>query len=123
MSDVDSQPGTALNERALDTDRQRVHSPAPAHDGDTGTGHGSRGGHDKYADHDPETFRRRFWLTLLLTGPLVVTSETAMGWFGYSVDLPLMAWYGPILGSIVFWWGVGRSSMVVSPKFAIVSQG
>ncbi len=62
-------------------------------------------GHDKHAGHDPEMFRRRFWLTLALTIPLVVTSHMVMDWFNYSVDLPLMEWYGPVLGSIVFWWG------------------
>ena len=50
-------------------------------------------------------FRRRFWLSLALTIPLVATSEMVMEWFGYLLDLPLMAWYGPVLGSIVFWWG------------------
>src|SRR4051794_30630921 len=50
-------------------------------------------------------FRRRFWLSLALTIPLVVTSEMVMKWFGYSLDLPLMDWYGPVLGSLVFWWG------------------
>jgi Cu2+-exporting ATPase len=50
-------------------------------------------------------FRRRFWLSLALTIPLVVTSETVMEWFDYSVDLPFIDWYGPVLGSIVFWWG------------------
>ncbi len=62
-------------------------------------------GHDKHAGHDPEMFRRRFWLTLALTIPLVLTSHMVMDWFNYSVDPPLMAWYGPVLGSIVFWWG------------------
>jgi Cu2+-exporting ATPase len=62
-------------------------------------------GHDKHAGHDPEMFRRRFWLTLALTIPLVVTSHMVMDWFNYSLDLPLMEWYGPVLGSIVFWWG------------------
>ena len=62
-------------------------------------------GHDKHAGHDPERFRRRFWLTLALTIPLVVTSQMVMDWFNYTVDLPLMEWYGPVLGSIVFWWG------------------
>lgn len=62
-------------------------------------------GHDKHAGHDPEMFRRRFWLTLALTIPLVVTSQMVMDWFNYTVDLPLMEWYGPVLGSIVFWWG------------------
>jgi len=62
-------------------------------------------GHDKHAGHDPEMFRDRFWLTLVLTIPLVVTSQMVMDWLGYSVDPPLVQWYGPILGSIVFWWG------------------
>jgi Cu2+-exporting ATPase len=66
---------------------------------------GHHGGHDKHAGHDPEQFRRRFWLSLLLTVPLVVTSHMVMDWFGYSLDLPAMSWYGPVLGSIVFWWG------------------
>jgi Cu2+-exporting ATPase len=68
-------------------------------------GHSAHAGHDKHAGHDPEMFRRRFWLALLLTIPLVVTSEMVMEWFNYSIDLPAMEWYGPVLGSIVFWWG------------------
>ncbi len=67
--------------------------------------HHQHAGHDKHAGHDPDTFRHRFWLSLALTLPLVVTSEMVMEWFGYELDLPLMAWYGPVLGSIVFWWG------------------
>lgn len=67
--------------------------------------HAGHGGHDKHAGHDPEMFRRRFWLTLALTIPLVVTSHMVMDWFNYSVDWPLMEWYGPVLGSFVFWWG------------------
>ena len=39
--------------------------------------------HAQHAGHDPEMFRRRFWLSLLLTVPLVVTSEMVMDWFGY----------------------------------------
>ena len=60
-------------------------------------------GHDKHAGHDPEMFRQRFWISLLLTIPLVVTSETVMDWF-YEL-FPGIAWLGPVLGSIVFWWG------------------
>ncbi len=50
------------------------------------------GGHDKHAGHDPEMFRRRFWLSLCLTVPLVVTSEMVMDWFGYRSTSP--AWRG-----------------------------
>ncbi len=61
--------------------------------------------HDKHEGHDPEMFRHRFWISLLLTIPLVVTSEMVMEWFNYSIDFPGMSWLGPILGSAVFWWG------------------
>ena len=72
------------------------------HAGHTGRGHD---GHDGHAGHDPEMFRRRFWLSLALTIPLVVTSEMVMDWFGYSVDFWGMDLLGPVLGSLVFWWG------------------
>jgi Cu2+-exporting ATPase len=68
------------------------------------TGHMGHG-HDGHAGHDPEMFRRRFWLSLALTIPLVVTSEMVMDWFGYSLDFWGMDLLGPVLGSLVFWWG------------------
>ncbi len=65
--------------------------------------HGDHTAHDKHAGHDPEAFRRRFWLTLLLTIPVVVSSEMVMEWFGYELDG--VAWVGPVLGTFVFAWG------------------
>jgi Cu2+-exporting ATPase len=62
-------------------------------------------GHDKHAGHDPEMFRRRFWVSLALTIPLVVTSDMVMDWFGYSLDFPGMELLGPVLGTVVFVWG------------------
>ncbi|MEV4534616.1 copper-translocating P-type ATPase [Asanoa sp. NPDC049518] len=62
-------------------------------------------GHDKHAGHDPEQFRRKFWLSLALTVPIVVTSEMVMDWFGYSLDFPGIDWIGPVLGSLVFLYG------------------
>ena len=70
--------------------------------------HDTRGDHavhDKHAGHDPEMFRRRFWLCLWLTIPIVVTSEMVMDWFGYELDFPGMSLVGPMLGSVVFFWG------------------
>ena len=69
----------------------------PAHEG--------HGGHGKHAGHHVEMFRRRFWWSLLLTIPLVVTSEMVMDWFGYTIDFPGMSWVGPVLGTFVFVWG------------------
>ena len=81
------------------------------------TGHGSVGhtaagsddhegsDHGKHAGHSVAMFRRRFWWSLLLTVPLVVTSDMVMEWFGYSLSFRGMSVLGPTLGSIVFLWG------------------
>ena len=74
-------------------------------------GHGGHGGHaqhaqgGKHAGHDGEMFRRRFWWSLLLTVPVIVTSHMVMDWFGYALDFPGMEWIGPVLGSVIFFWG------------------
>ena len=69
-------------------------------------GHGGgHAGHDKHAGHDPEAFRRKFWLSLALTIPIVVTSHMIMGWFGYTLDFPGLGWVGPVLGTVVFFYG------------------
>jgi Cu2+-exporting ATPase len=86
---------------------EHPHHPAPGaeHAPSAHGVHGDHAGHDKHAGHDPEMFRRRFWLTLVLTIPLVVTGEMIMDWFGYSLDFWGMDLLGPVLGSVVFWWG------------------
>ncbi len=66
---------------------------------------GGHAGHDKHAGHDPEMFRRKFWLSLALTVPIVATSHMVMGWFGYSLDFPGMSLVGPVLGTVVFGYG------------------
>ncbi|SCL23624.1 heavy metal translocating P-type ATPase [Micromonospora aurantiaca (nom. illeg.)] len=76
---------------------------------DTG-GHGGGqddhgGGHGAHAGHDPEQFRRRFWLSLALTVPIVATSHMVMDWFGYSLEFPGVRWVGPVLGTVVFAYG------------------
>jgi Cu2+-exporting ATPase len=88
-----------------------VPDPRPGGDhGGHGGGHhhghaGGHGGHDKHAGHDPEQFRRKFWLSLALTAPIVATSHMVMDWFGYALDFPGMSWVGPVLGSVVFLYG------------------
>jgi Cu2+-exporting ATPase len=67
--------------------------------------HTAHAAHGEHAGHDPEVFRRRFWLSLVLTVPIVVTSDMVMDWFGYELDFPGRSLIGPVLGSIVFLWG------------------
>lgn len=61
--------------------------------------------HGTHAGHSVAMFRRRFWLSLLLTLPVVVTSHMVMEWFGYELDLPAMEWVGPVLGTVLYLWG------------------
>ena len=50
-------------------------------------------------------FRRKFWLSLALTVPIVLTSEMVMEWFRYTLDFPGISWVGPVLGTAVFLYG------------------
>ena len=67
--------------------------------------HEDHGGHGKHAGHHVEMFRRRFWVSLLLSVPVVVTSHMVMDWFGYELDFAGIEWVGPVLGSVIFFWG------------------
>jgi Cu2+-exporting ATPase len=75
------------------------------HEHHSGGGTAGHEQHDKHAGHDPEVFRRKFWLSLVLTVPIVVTSHMVMDWFGYSLEFPGIALVGPVLGSAVFLYG------------------
>ncbi len=69
-------------------------------------GHGDHDSHDKHAGHDPEVFRRQFWIVLFLTIPVVVWSHEVQTWLGYTAPaFPGSEWVAPILGTVVFLYG------------------
>lgn len=68
-------------------------------------GHDAGAGHDKHAGHSVEMFQRRFWWSLLLTIPIVLTSKMVMDWFGYELRFPGIELVGPVLGTVLFAWG------------------
>ncbi|MBM7509609.1 Cu2+-exporting ATPase [Nocardioides salarius] len=72
---------------------------------DAGDGQGQHSHGGKHAGHDTEQFRRRFWWSLLLTLPVVATSGMVMDWFGYDLEFPGVKLVGPVLGSVIFFWG------------------
>ncbi|MEC4892834.1 MAG: heavy metal translocating P-type ATPase [Oscillatoria sp. PMC 1051.18] len=64
------------------------------------------GGHGKHAGHDPEMFKRRFFVCLVLTFPILYYSEQMQEWFGYTALLfPGWEWVNPILAIVVFFYG------------------
>ncbi|HSK92924.1 MAG TPA: heavy metal translocating P-type ATPase [Candidatus Angelobacter sp.] len=84
------------------------HGAAPHGQHRDGPGeHGAhRAGHDKHEGHDPEAFRRQFWIVLLLTIPVVIWSHEVQMWLGYTAPaFPGSEWVAPILGTIVFAYG------------------
>ena len=67
---------------------------------------GDHAGHDKHAGHSVAMFRDRFWLSLLLTLPVVFFSEMIQEWFGYTApSFPGSEWVAPALGIAIFFYG------------------
>jgi P-type Cu2+ transporter len=80
---------------------------SPSDRGHDRHGHGGHeGGHDKHAGHSVAMFRDRFWLSLLLTLPVVFFSEMVQEWFGYSApSFTGSDWVAPVLGTFIFFYG------------------
>jgi len=68
--------------------------------------HGGQAAHNKHAGHDPEAFRRQFWVVLALTIPVVIWSAEVQHWLGYMAPVfPGSEWIPAVLGTIVFLYG------------------
>ena len=79
------------------------------HRGDHGDGGGAHGGHDSsggmHEGHEA-MFRRRFFVSTLLSIPVLLYSETLQGWLGFSVPtFPGSEWITPVFSVIVFAYG------------------
>jgi P-type Cu2+ transporter len=63
-------------------------------------------GHDRHAGHSVGMFRDKFWLTLILTLPVVVWSSEVQHWLGYTAPtFPGSQYIPAILGTVVFLYG------------------
>ena len=66
----------------------------------------SHGGHDEHAGHSVAMFRDKFWLSLLLTLPVIFWSRDPQEWLGYTAPVfPGSDLIPAILGTIVFVYG------------------
>jgi P-type Cu2+ transporter len=69
-------------------------------------GHGTHTGYDKHAGHSVEMFRTRFWITLLLSIPVVLYSPMVQEWLRFSMPVfPGSELVSPVLGTVVFLYG------------------
>ena len=68
--------------------------------------HSQHEGHDKHAGHNPEMFRDRFWLSLILTIPVLLYSHMIQMWLGFTMPtFPGSQWLSFILGTFIFFYG------------------
>ena len=66
----------------------------------------ARIGHDRHAGHSVAMFRDKFWLTLILSLPVVVWSSEVQHWLGYTAPtFPGSQYIPAILGTVVFVYG------------------
>ena len=69
-------------------------------------GHGAHAGHDKHAGHSVEMFRSRFWISLLLSIPVVLYSPMVQEWLRFSMPaFPGSELVSPVLGTVIFLYG------------------
>ncbi|MDY7021072.1 MAG: copper-translocating P-type ATPase [Cyanobacteriota bacterium] len=68
--------------------------------------HSSHEGHGKHAGHNPGMFKQRFFVSLVLTLPILYFSAQLQSWLGYeAISFPGSNWINPILGIILYFYG------------------
>jgi P-type Cu2+ transporter len=76
------------------------------HHEQTGASHGGHGGHDSHTGHSEEMFKRPFWVSLLLTIPILYYAHLFQELLGYTAPaFPSSEYLGLLLGSVVYWYG------------------
>jgi P-type Cu2+ transporter len=70
--------------------------------------HGGRQNHDAHAGHtgNAQMFRRKFWVSLALSIPVLLFSASIQSWLGYRLPaFPGSQWITPVLAVIIFLYG------------------
>lgn len=96
-----------LQEQAMDhaTHGAAEHHDADAHAAHGGHDHGHGGAHVDHTGHE-FMFRNRFWVSLLLTIPVLLFSPMLQDWFGFSIpEFTGDRWIGPIFAIAIFFYG------------------
>jgi Cu2+-exporting ATPase len=86
--------------------KHESHDAHSEHGGHSEDGkHGGHGGHGSHAGHEL-MFRDRFWVSLILTIPVLIFSPAIQGWLGFTTpEFPGSGWITPVLAVIVFFYG------------------
>jgi len=89
-----------------------------------GSGHGEHEGHGGMHEGHERLFRRRFFVSTLLSIPVLLYSETLQGWLGFSVPaFPGSEWINPTFAVIVFAYGGVPFLRMAAPELRDRSPG
>src|SRR5689334_8681170 len=69
------------------------------------SGHAGHAGHGDHAGHSPDMFKRPFWISLILTIPMLYFASLFQELLGYSApQFPGSQYIGLLLGSVIYWY-------------------
>lgn len=107
-ADMAEMPGMTGEEHSMHHMHEHDSHDAPtestAHSGRTMEGMHS--GHGEHAGHSEEMFKRPFWISLVLTIPVLLYSDLLQSVFGYTApEFPGSQYLSVVLGSIIYWYG------------------
>jgi Cu2+-exporting ATPase len=113
--DMHDQPQTAEAEtnqpQAMHSEGMEQHTHPQGHEDHAQSVHGEHGGHQghqAHVDHSghEQMFRRKFWVSLVLSIPVLVFSPSIQAWLGYHLPaFPGSTWITPIFAVVVFLYG------------------
>ncbi len=84
------------------------------------SGHEEAGGHGAHVDHSghEQMFRRKFWISLFLTIPVLLYSQSVQKWLSFSMpDFLGSNWIVPVFSLIVFLYGGIPFIQMAIPEF------
>ncbi|MHA6250019.1 copper-translocating P-type ATPase [Pontibacter sp. CAU 1760] len=73
--------------------------------------HDEHAGHDKHEGHHDhhrmmiEDFKKRFWISLVLSIPVIILSPMIQGILGYTLDVPYGTFIAFALSSVIYFYG------------------
>jgi len=94
------------HEEHIDNDMHQSHEESASHDK-----HADHGDHERHGDHvdhsgHEQMFRKRFWLSLFLTIPVLLFSQSIQKWLGFSMpEFIGSRWIVPVFSTIIFLYG------------------
>ena len=87
-------------------DHEHGTHPGPGHVAGARRHDHSQEAHAGHSGHDPERFRRRFWVSLALALPILLLSPELRSWLGLRApEAPWAGWVGPLFGSMLYFYG------------------